>query len=370
MDVHLDAIGNLIGILHGLEEKPPVVVGSHIDTVENGGKLDGLLGVVAGLEVASVHADLGKTPKRPIWVVAFANEEGVRFQPDLMGSAVFSGWLDLEDALGSRDSNSVTVGEELERLGVTCSSDLLKTPVRAFLELHIEQGPVLDAEGLSIGVVTGVQGFKWLEVVIEGETNHAGTAPMGFRKDASLGAAWLINRVRELTEEIEGLVGNVGDVSFHPGNINVVPGRIVAKVDLRHPDQCTLDAVVTDVSNDVRNECARISLTADVSVISEGRVTTFDADLVDRVERAARVMNLSMRRMVSGASHDAQMMATAAPTAMIFVPSEKGISHNAKESTREEHIRDGANLLLRVIDDIVNAPDPELVISAAPAKTM
>ncbi|MDE0241843.1 MAG: M20/M25/M40 family metallo-hydrolase [bacterium] len=187
MDVHLDAIGNLIGVLHGLEEGPPVVVGSHIDTVENGGKFDGLLGVVAGLEVASVYADLGKTPKRPIRVVAFTNEEGVRFQPDLMGSAVFSGWLELEDALGSRDSNSVAVG----------------------------------------------------------------------------------------------------DVSFYPGNINVVPGRAVAKVDLRHPDQRTLDTVVADVSNDVRDACARISLTADASIISDGRVTTFDADLVNTVERAA-----------------------------------------------------------------------------------
>jgi len=348
MSVTSDAIGNLIGILPGASDVAPLVIGSHIDTVENGGKYDGVLGVLAGLEVAHLIVEEGRAPERPLWVIAFTNEEGSRFQPDLMGSAVFSGRLGLAEALRSKDSAGSTVEQELARHQIAGSFSIPETPLYGFLELHIEQGPVLEAEEISIGIVTGIQGFRWLQFNFEGEANHAGTTPMTFRHDASLGAAWLVNHIKVLTQTHDGLVGNVGDVRLTPSNINVIPGHARALVDLRHPEQGVLDNVVETLKIELKEAGQKLELGTTVKDVANGSVTQFDARLVDLIEDCANDLAIPSRRLVSGAAHDAQMIAGFAPTAMVFVPSRGGISHNPKEHTSDVHIREGISVLLTV----------------------
>ena len=344
--VHIDTIGNIVGVLAGSTDAAPIMLGSHIDTVGTGGKYDGALGVLAGLEVIETLQDAGLTPRRAIAVIAFTNEEGARFQPDILGSCVWTGDMTADEAYAVRDADGISVGDELVRIGYRgrAAPGFLKP--HAYLELHIEQGPILDAEGGGIGAVTGVQAILWSEIVIAGEANHAGTTPMRFRRSAGLAASRLTVFADQLTREIEGLVANVGRVVLEPGNVNVVPRKATLTLDLRHPD----DARLADAERRLAAFETRLADEAGVTItrrdLARFPAQLFDARLIGHIEVAARGLGLPVRRMVSGAGHDAQMMATVTPTAMIFVPSVGGLSHTPQEFTRPEDLAAGANVLL------------------------
>ena len=344
--VHVDAIGNIVGLLPGTTDAAPVMIGSHIDTVGTGGKYDGALGVLAGLEVIETLKDAGLVPRRPIAVIAFTNEEGARFQPDVLGSCVWTGDMSAEEAYAVRDADGMSVGDELARIGYKGAAVPGFLKPHAYLELHIEQGPILDAEGGGIGAVTGVQAILWSEIVVAGEANHAGTTPMRYRRSAGLAAARLAVFADDLTREIDGLVANAGRVVLEPGNVNVVPRKATMTLDLRHPDDATLAEAERRLAAFETELAARSGVTITRRDLARFPSQAFDPRLIGCVEAAATNLGHKVRRMVSGAGHDAQMMATVTPTAMIFVPSVGGLSHTPKEYTKPEDLTAGANVLL------------------------
>lgn len=336
--VRQDAAGNVIGRRAGREELPSVMVGSHIDTVRTGGLYDGNLGVLAGLEVVRSLNDAGRRTLRPLEVAFFSNEEGARFPPDMMGSLMYVGDLRHED-----------LSPELQQaLSPFEGPEALPGPApHAYLELHIEQGPVLDFEGLQVGVVTGVQGISWQRIVLGGQSNHAGTTPMRMRRDAALAAAQVVRAVHDLATG--DAVATVGCLRLGPDLINVVPNRAELTVDLRSPDSEQLLAM----------EMALDELLAGMVVLERERLVrlepmAFDPGLVDRVAAAAARQGLSHRRMVSGAGHDAQILARVCRSAMVFVPSVAGISHNVREHTAPADLVAGAEVLAEVLVDLAD----------------
>jgi beta-ureidopropionase / N-carbamoyl-L-amino-acid hydrolase len=352
-DVRVDAIGNLYGVLDGAQAGPPIMTGSHIDTVRRAGAYDGCYGVVAGIEVLDALRRRGR-PRRAVAVAAFTNEEGVRFAPDLLGSRVVAGHIPLEEALALEADDGARVGDELRRIGYAGTLAPTAFLPAAFVELHIEQGPVLDAEGVAVGVVEAVQGHAWWRIAIEGTANHAGTTPMTLRRDAGAAAMGLAGRLVERARA-DGVpqVATVGTLSLEPNAINVVPGRAVFTVDLRDPRDAMLEraeALLQEGLRDVERQGFRVA----AERISHHAAVTFDPALCALIESGARELQLSSRRMNSGASHDAQMLAARCPTAMIFVPSLRGISHNPKEHTEPAALAQGAELLahtlLRLVD--------------------
>jgi N-carbamoyl-L-amino-acid hydrolase len=355
LETHVDAVGNIVGILPGETAGPAVIMGSHIDTVGTGGKFDGALGVLAALEVIQSIKETGITPPRPLAVIAFTNEEGARFQPDILGSCVWTGETSIEEARAIRDADGKAVGAELDRIGYAGRVKPGFLEAHAYLELHIEQGPILHAEGGGIGAVTGVQAISWTEYTLTGDPNHAGTTPMRYRRNTSLAAAGIIAFADALTHDIEGLVANVGRIVTEPGNVNVVPGRIVMTVDMRHP----IDARLIDAEQRMADEIARISAATRVEIASRELARfpaqPFAEELIGVVEQAGKALGLKTRRMHSGAGHDAQIMATVAPTAMIFVPSIDGISHNPRERTEDADVVAGANVLLTAALTVAHA---------------
>ncbi len=361
LTVTVDRIGNIVGVRPGLEDGPPVMTGSHVDSVRTGGRYDGALGVLAGLEAVEVLNEAGIRTRRPLAVAAFTNEEGARFAPDMMGSMVHQGRLALDDALAAVGIDGATVGDELRRIGYAGEAEVGGAPRPAcFVELHIEQGPILEREGATIGAVEGVQGISWAELTVEGSANHAGTTPMDLRHDAGYAAAAIAAEVRRIANETPGQVGTVGRMRFEPDLINVIPERAVLTVDLRNFDDGRL-----------RGAEARLAAFADEVARAEG-VTVgrrrlarfdpepFDSGMVALIEREAAALGQSVRRLPSGAGHDAQSFAPGCPTAMIFVPSVGGVSHNVTEHTAPDDIEAGANVLLTVLLDRAEAePDPE-----------
>lgn len=355
MDVRVDAIGNVVGILPGAGPGPAVILGSHIDTVASGGKYDGALGVVAGLEVVATLRDAGVTPPQPLAVIAFTNEEGARFQPDMLGSFVWGGGLPLAEALAARDSDGAVLGTEIARIGYAGPEAPGFLKAKAYFELHIEQGPVLEQEGLQIGAVTGVQGITWLEMTIGGEPRHGGTTPMKYRRDAGLLAARLNVFAYEQTTQIPDLLANMGFVRVLPGNVNVVPEEVTCTFDLRNPDQTRLDAAERAIRAYAEAEAARAGLTLSIRDLARFPPTPFHDGMIAKVEAAATAMGLSSRRIISGAGHDAQIMAGLCPTGMIFIPSIGGLSHNPREFSTDADIVAGANVLLHVTLDAAMA---------------
>jgi beta-ureidopropionase / N-carbamoyl-L-amino-acid hydrolase len=352
LEIAVDRIGNIFGIWRPATslEADPLMLGSHIDTVIDAGIYDGCYGVLSGLEVIETLKSEGFEPTRPIVVAAFTNEEGVRFAPDMMGSLVYAGGLDVGEALASIGTDGATLGEELVRIGYSGPHEPGFLTPHAYIELHIEQGPVLEREGIAIGAVENLQGISWQRVVIEGDANHAGTTPMSMRRDAGLAAARVITFLRERAKASNTpTVATVGCIRFEPNAINVIPSRATLTVDLRDPDEDRLQA---------EEEALRIFLIElgreeGVEMATERlarfQPVTFDAGLVRHVEQAAAARGLTSRRMTSGAGHDAQMIARIAPAAMIFVPSVAGISHNPKEFTADNDLVAGANVLLDVV---------------------
>jgi N-carbamoyl-L-amino-acid hydrolase len=357
LETRIDAIGNIIGILPGTSGGPSVILGSHIDTVATGGKYDGALGVVAGLEVLATLRDAGITPHHPMAVIAFTNEEGARFQPDMLGSFVWGGGLPLPEALAQKDADGAVLGEQLVRIGYAGPEKPGFLKARAYFELHIEQGPVLEQESVQIGAVTGVQGITWLEMTIGGEPRHGGTTPMKYRRDAGLLAARINLFAHEQTRLVSNLLANMGFVRMLPGNVNVVPEQVVCTLDLRNPDQALLDQAEQAIRTFAAEEAAKAGLSFALRDLARFPPTPFDPAMIGKVEQAAGSLGLSCRRIISGAGHDAQIMAGLCPTGMIFIPSIGGLSHNPKEFSTDADIMAGANVLLQVALDAAMASD-------------
>ncbi|MDP1964846.1 MAG: M20 family metallo-hydrolase [Reyranella sp.] len=350
LDIRIDAIGNVIGLRAGRENLPPVMTGSHIDTVRTGGRYDGNYGVLAGLEVVRALNEARIVTRRPIAVAFFTNEEGARFQPDMMGSLVYAGGVGLNEAYAATDKEGVSVGDELRRIGYLGATKPGALKPHAFLELHIEQGPILDEEKVRIGVVESVQGISWIEYTVTGVSNHAGTTPMRLRRDAGYLAASVNVFARKLAQEIGGnQVATVGALSLRPNLINVVPNRAVFAVDLRNTDEAKLKQAETRVAAHIAEVAKAERVDVDAKVLARFEPVIFDSSLVDRVEHHAKALSLSTRRMPSGAGHDAQMMQRICPTAMIFVPSVAGLSHNVKEHTEAADLAAGAQILANLM---------------------
>jgi len=355
LEVRIDAIGNVIGLRAGRENIAPVMTGSHIDTVRTGGRYDGNYGVLAGLEVVRALNDAKMTTRRPIAVAFFTNEEGARFQPDMMGSLVYAGGLGLDEAYAAADKDGIAVGDELRRIGYLGAAKPGALKPHAFLELHIEQGPILDEENVQIGVVESVQGISWTEYTVTGVSNHAGTTPMRLRRDAGYLAASVNLFARQLAWQMGGdQVATVGALTLRPNLINVVPNRAVFAVDLRNTDEAKLKEAEAKVAAHIAEVAAAERVEVEAKVLARFEPVIFDAGLVDRVEHHAKALSLSTRRMPSGAGHDAQMMRRLCPTAMIFVPSVAGLSHNVKEHTDAADLVAGAQVLMNLMLELAS----------------
>jgi N-carbamoyl-L-amino-acid hydrolase len=352
LDVSVDGIGNVVATRAGQEQDlAPVMTGSHIDTVRTGGRFDGNLGVLAGLEVIETLTTAGITTRRPLAVAFFTNEEGARFQPDMLGSLVLVGGLPLEQALDIAAIDGPRVGAELARIGYAgpfpCPT---ARPPHAFVELHIEQGPVLESEGCTIGAVTGVQGISWQELTIVGQSNHAGTTPMAMRHDPAYAAAEIATFARRLALEVGGhQVATVGRVELYPNLVNVVPAEATLTVDLRNTDE----EILRDAERRLRAFCVdlaeREGVTIASRVLARFEPVAFDSHVVDLVQRTAERLGHRVMRLPAGAGHDAQMLARICPAGMVFTPSVRGISHNPAEYTDADDLEAGANVLLQVI---------------------
>lgn len=350
LQITIDQIGNVVGIRPGTAKVAPVVTGSHIDTVRSGGRYDGNLGVLAGLEVVAALNDAGIVTERPVAVAFFTNEEGARFAPDMMGSAVHQGSLALEEALAARGIDGASVGDELERIGYAGEADCGRFRAHCYVELHIEQGPVLEQAGIVIGAVEGVQGISWTEYTLEGVSNHAGTTPMHLRHDAGYAAAAIAVEARQIACDLGGdQVATVGMAELRPNLVNVIANRALLTVDLRNTDEHRLQQAEDRMARFVAAVAAQEGVSVKRRRLARFAPVSFDRAMIELVENAARELGYSVRRMPSGAGHDAQMFAPNSPTSMIFVPSRGGISHNVSEYTSPEHIRAGADVLLQVI---------------------
>jgi len=345
--VTVDQMGNIFGIRAGADGLPPVLMGSHADSVPTGGRYDGQLGVLCALEVIRTLNDGKVSTRHPVGMVIFTNEEGARFQPAMIGSGVMAGKIPLEDAYNARDRDGLRLGDELERIGYLGSEPCVPRPLRAYLELHIEQGPFLEEEGIPVGIVEGIVAIAWSRLTLTGVQDHAGPTPMRIRHDALVAAADVVRGVRDIPRTIGGdLVSTVGRLDVTPNIPNAIPGRVALSIDLRAPDEHHVTRALGLVDR-LATEAAHAE-GVDYELDHYWRVprTHFDLEVVDTIERAARSLRCGHRRILSGAGHDAQYMAAICPTGMIFVPSRDGRSHCEEEFTAMDDIEHGANTLL------------------------
>ena len=350
LDVAVDAIGNVFAIRPGRSDGPPVLTGSHIDSVASGGRFDGNLGVLGGLEILELLAEHDVVTDRPIGVAFFTNEEGARFSPDMLGSLVHVGGMPLEDALDTVGIDGTTVGGELDRIGYRGALPCPGPIPHAFVELHIEQGPVLEEAGVTLGAVEGVQGISWQELTVRGQSNHAGTTPIRLRRDAGLVVAETAAFVRRLAVELGGdQVGTVGRIELEPNLVNVVAHTARCTVDLRNTDESTLRDAERRLRGFVDACASDNGCTVEWRSLARFEPVAFDDDIVAMVEEEAIGLGHTVRRLPSGAGHDAQMLARTCPTAMVFTPSRDGISHNPAEFTDTADLRAGADVLLRCL---------------------
>lgn len=349
--MHIDTMGNMFARIEGTDPSlAPVMVGSHLDTQPTGGKYDGVLGVLAGLEVLRTIKDLGLQTRHPIEVVNWTNEEGTRFPPAMVSSGVFTGIHDQDWAYERTDTEGKKFGDELKRIGFCGEEPIGQRKLHAFFELHIEQGPILEDEGIDIGVVTHGQGLTWLEVTLTGKEAHTGSTPMAKRINAGLGAA----RIIELTHKIalenapHGL-GAVGKLDFSPNSRNIVPGKAVFTVDFRHPDKMILDKMESELRDGAQQIAKDLGLGLDVERIGHFDPVAFDETCLATIRRASKELGFSQRDIIAGAGHDACWISHVAPTAMIFCPCVDGLSHNEDEEISKEWASAGANVLLRAV---------------------
>jgi N-carbamoyl-L-amino-acid hydrolase len=349
--VTVDAVGNIFARRPGRNPQlPPVMTGSHIDTQPTGGKFDGCYGVLAGVEVLRTLNDLGVQTEAPIEVVVWTNEEGSRFAPCMMGSGVFASKFTLEETLAKADAQGMTVGEALNAIGYAGSREVTGHAVGAYFEAHIEQGPILEDERKTIGVVLGALGQKWFDLTLRGVEAHAGPTPMHLRKDALVGAAAVVAAVNQAALGHQPhACGTVGCLQAYPGSRNVIPGEVRMTLDFRHLEPARLDAMIAQVREVVESTCAKHGLTFDMVPTADFPPLYFDSVCVDAVRGAAQGLGLPHMDIVSGAGHDAIFVAELGPAGMIFVPCENGISHNEIENANPEDLAAGCAVLLRAM---------------------
>jgi N-carbamoyl-L-amino-acid hydrolase len=347
----VDAMGTMFARREGTEpDLLPVHVGSHLDTQPTGGKYDGVLGVLSGLEVIRSLNDLGIRTRHPIVVTNWTNEEGARFAPAMLASGVFAGVHELDYAYARTDLEGKSFGAELERIGWKGDEPVGARKMHAYFEYHIEQGPILEAEGREIGVVTHCQGLRWLEFTLTGKEAHTGSTPMNMRVNAGLAMARIFEMVQAVAmSEQPDAVGGVGQVTFSPNSRNVLPGRVVFTVDIRSPDQAKLDRMRARIEAEAAAICEGLGVGCAVEEIGHFDPVTFAPELVARVRRAAERLGYSHRDMVSGAGHDACWAAKVAPTTMVFCPCVDGLSHNEAEEITPEWAEKGANVLFHAV---------------------
>jgi len=352
-ELRVDAIGNIFARRAGRNNAlPPVSTGSHIDTQPTGGKFDGNYGVLAGLEVIRTLNDARVETEAPLEVAVWTNEEGSRFVPVMMGSGVFAGAFTLEHALAQRDNDGISVSDALASIGYAGSTpaSAQASPVGAYFEAHIEQGPVLEANERVIGVVEGALGQRWYDVVVQGMEAHAGPTPMELRKDALLAASELVIEVNRIAlAHAPHARGTVGWIDNYPNSRNVIPGRVKLSVDLRAADDVVLSAMDAELKEAVQRIATKGKVEMSVEQVVYFQPQPFTPKLVSAVREAARAQGMSWMNVISGAGHDAVYLARVCPTAMIFVPCLDGISHNEIEDAQPDHLEAGCNVLLQAM---------------------
>jgi len=347
----VDQMGTMFARREGAEpDLDPVYVGSHLDTQPTGGRYDGVLGVLAALELVRTLNDLGIRTRRPIVIVNWTNEEGARFAPAMMASGVFAGQITQDYAYSRKDPDGKTFGEELKRIGWVGAEKVGARKMHSYFEYHIEQGPILEAEKKKIGVVTHCQGLWWLEFTLTGKEAHTGSTPMNMRVNAGLAMARIIEMVQKVAMDAQpGAVGGVGQVFFSPNSRNVLPGKVVFTVDIRSPDQAKLDGMRARIEAEAPKICAALGVGCAVEPVGHFDPVTFDPILVGRVRKAAEDLGYSHMNIISGAGHDACWAAKVAPATMIMCPCVDGLSHNEAENISKEWAEGGADVLLRAV---------------------
>lgn len=346
--IAVDKMGNIFARRPGTDPSlPPVTTGSHLDTQPTGGKFDGVFGVLAGLEVIRTLNDNDIETAAPVEVAVWTNEEGARFAPAMIASGVFAGVFDLDYGHSRKDVDGKTIGDELQRIGYLGDQTPGDHPIRAFFEAHIEQGPILEAEKKTIGVVTGAQGQRWFELTLTGSESHAGTTPMNRRRDALLAASKVVTRANEIAlAHPPYAVSTVGMMQVSPNSRNTIPGSVFLTIDFRHPEDETLSQMEAELRAAITEICEPAKIEADLNMIWYSPPISFDKDCVGAVKGAATAAGYDNMEIVSGAGHDACYISRVAPTAMIFVPCEDGISHNEVESATPEDLAAGCNVLM------------------------
>ncbi|WP_175967466.1 Zn-dependent hydrolase [Burkholderia sp. BCC0322] len=350
MTVSVDAVGNLFARRDGADaQAAPVLIGSHLDTQPEGGRFDGVYGVLAALELVRTLNDAGIATDKPLEIVSWTNEEGARFAPAMLGSAVFTGALALGDALAKQDADGVTLGAALDACGYR-GTRATGGPVDAYFEAHIEQGPVLEANGTTIGIVTGGQAIRWLDVTVMGVAAHAGTTPMPYRKDACFASTQMaLELERIVTGYAPRGLATIGQVAIRNASRNTIAGELTFTVDLRHHDDAQVDAM----ERELRDACTRVAAARGVQVAIDtcwrSPATPFDRDCVEQVAQAAAAFGYTHERIVSGAGHDAILLARQVPTAMVFIPCVDGLSHNEAEDALPVDVTRGTNVLLHAV---------------------
>jgi N-carbamoyl-L-amino-acid hydrolase len=347
----LDEMGTMFARREGSEPGlDPVYVGSHLDTQPTGGRYDGVLGVLSGLELVRTLNDLGIKTRRPIVVVNWTNEEGARFAPAMLASGVFAGVYSLDYAYGRKDPDGKTFGDELKRIGWVGKEKVGARKMHAYFEYHIEQGPILEAEKKEIGVVTHGQGLWWLEFTLTGKEAHTGSTPMSMRVNAGLAMARILEMVQKVAMDNQpGAVGGVGQMFFAPNSRNVLPGKVVFTVDIRSPDQKKLDAMRARVEAEAPKICEPLGVKCAIEVVGHFDPVAFDPALVDRVRKSAEKLGYSHMNIISGAGHDACWAARVAPATMVMCPCVDGLSHNEAENISKEWAAAGADVLFHAV---------------------
>ncbi|MFT3674123.1 M20 family metallo-hydrolase [Aestuariivirga sp.] len=348
--VEVDEVGNMFATRPGKrKDLLPIAMGSHLDTQPTGGKFDGVLGVLGPLEALRTMVDMGYESNAPIMIVNWTNEEGSRFAPAMLCSGVYAGVFTPEFAYSREDRQGIKLGDELERIGYKGKHKAGAIKFGSMFELHIEQGPILEAENKMIGVVTGVQGMRWYEVTVRGQESHTGATPMGLRKNALLGASRMIEAIHQVGMANLPGVASVGLIENRPNSRNVVPGEVFFTVDLRHPDETVLDKMEKAYQEALPKIAAELNLELEEKRIWKSPAVKFAPELIKCVQQGADQAGYKSREMASGAGHDAAYIARVTPTTMIFVPCLGGISHNEAESTTLEECGAGAQVLLNAV---------------------
>ena len=350
--VLVDSCGNMFAARPGKrKDLLPIAMGSHLDTQPTGGKFDGVLGVLGALEALRTMVEMGYESNAPVMIVNWTNEEGSRFAPAMLCSGVYAGVFTPEFAYSREDRDGIKLGDELKRIGYLGPEPVGSIKFQAMFELHIEQGPILEAEAKMVGVVTGVQGIRWYEVTVTGQESHTGATPMGLRKNALLGASRMIEAIHQVGMRHLPGVASVGLIENRPNSRNVVPGEVFFTVDLRHPDETVLDLMEKEYQEALPAIATELRLELDEKRIWKSPAVKFAPELIDCVRHGASQAGFTMREMASGAGHDAAYIARVAPTTMIFVPCLGGISHNEAESTTLEECGAGSQVLLNAVLD-------------------